>query len=77
MGLLQRMYEGNWARVRKCLMITLDLIFSANFAMLIFCGHYPKQDRNAHLNNYPDNMDKGDGWLFQIYHNIEFVALVG
>ncbi|KAF8371357.1 hypothetical protein PRIPAC_77786, partial [Pristionchus pacificus] len=56
MGLLQRMYE-------------------ANFAMLIFCGHYPKQDRNAHLNNYPDNMDKGDVKFPKLKRPISYIDL--
>ncbi|GMT20044.1 hypothetical protein PFISCL1PPCAC_11341, partial [Pristionchus fissidentatus] len=41
MGMLQRMYDSN-------------------FAMLIFCGHYPKQSRNAHTYPYPEGMAQGD-----------------
>ncbi|GMR43419.1 hypothetical protein PMAYCL1PPCAC_13614, partial [Pristionchus mayeri] len=49
MGMLQRMYE-------------------ANFAMLIFCGHYPKQGRDAEKKPFPEGMAGGD---CQTYPNLK------
>lgn len=43
--------------------------------MLIFCGHYPKQDRNDVENNYPDHMELGDCWLSQTYFISKYIIV--
>lgn len=42
---------------------------SANFAMLIFCGHYPKQSRYADHVDFPEGMADGDCKLFSQTYN--------
>lgn len=40
--------------------------FPANFAMLILCGHYPKQGKDAEKKEYPEGMSGGDCELLKI-----------
>ncbi|GMT07657.1 hypothetical protein PENTCL1PPCAC_29831, partial [Pristionchus entomophagus] len=56
MGMLQRMYEEN-------------------FAMIIFCGHYPKQGRDANKNEYPDGMSEGDVTYPNLKRPINYIDL--
>ncbi|GMT20043.1 hypothetical protein PFISCL1PPCAC_11340 [Pristionchus fissidentatus] len=56
MGMLQRMYE-------------------ANFAMLIFCGHYPKQSREAYKNKFPEGMGGGDVTYPNLKRPINYIDL--
>ncbi|KAF8380929.1 hypothetical protein PRIPAC_70071 [Pristionchus pacificus] len=56
MGMLQRMYD-------------------ANFAMLIFCGHYPKQSRYADLVDFPEGMADGDSTYPNLKRPINYIDL--
>lgn len=35
--------------------------------MVIFCGHYPKQSREAYKGKYPEGMHTDDGFFGFIY----------
>ncbi|KAF8356879.1 hypothetical protein PRIPAC_91874 [Pristionchus pacificus] len=56
MGMLQRMYE-------------------ANFAMVIFCGHYPKQGKDAEKKEYPEGMAGGDLTYPNLKRPINYIDL--
>ncbi|GMS96854.1 hypothetical protein PENTCL1PPCAC_19029, partial [Pristionchus entomophagus] len=56
MGMLQRMYE-------------------ANFAMIIFCGHYPTQGRDADRKEFPEGMADGDTSYPNLKRPINYIDL--
>ncbi|KAF8358778.1 hypothetical protein PRIPAC_93773 [Pristionchus pacificus] len=56
MGMLQRMYQ-------------------ANFAMLILCGHYPKQGKDAEKKEYPEGMSGGDSHYPNLKRPFNYIHL--